>query len=64
VKINGENSSWDQLGGRLQQIFQTRAEKVAFIKGDATADFSQVARAIDVMHTSGVEHVGLLTERM
>jgi len=64
VKINDENSSWDQLGGRLQRIFETRAEKVAFIKGDSTVDFSQIARAIDVIHTSGVEHVGLLTERM
>jgi biopolymer transport protein TolR len=64
VKINEEPSSWNELGANLQRIFQTRADKVAFIKGDATVDFSEIAHAIDVIHTAGVEHVGLLTERM
>jgi biopolymer transport protein ExbD len=64
VKINGENSSWDTLGTRMQAIIRMRAEKVAFVKGDAAVDFSDVARAIDAIRTAGVEHVGLLTERM
>jgi biopolymer transport protein TolR len=64
LKINGEQSSWDTLGSRMQSIFQLRAEKVAFVKGDAKVNFSEVARAIDVIRTAGVEHVGLLTERM
>jgi biopolymer transport protein TolR len=64
LKINGEQSSWDTLGSRMQSIFQLRAEKVAFVKGDAKVNFSEVARAIDAIRTAGVEHVGLLTERM
>jgi len=63
LKINGEISSWDALGSRIQAIFRLRAEKVAFVKGDATVEFSDVARAIDAIRTAGVEHVGLLTER-
>ncbi len=64
VKINEEKSSWNQLEARLQQIFQSRAEKVAFVQGASTVDFSEIARAIDVIHEAGVEHVGLLSERM
>jgi len=64
LKINGENSSWETLGPRIQNIFKLRSEKVAFVKGDAKVDFSEVARAIDAIRTAGVEHVGLLTERM
>jgi biopolymer transport protein TolR len=63
LKINGEISSWETLGTRMQQIFKLRAEKVAFVKGDATVEFSEVARAIDAIRTAGVEHIGLLTER-
>jgi biopolymer transport protein TolR len=64
LKINGENSSWETLQPRLEDIFRLRSEKVAFVKGDAKVDFSEVARAIDAIRTAGVEHVGLLTEKM
>jgi biopolymer transport protein TolR len=64
VKINNEKSSWNQLEGRMQRIFEGRAEKVAFIQGESSVSFAQVARAIDAIHTAGVEQVGLLTGRM
>jgi biopolymer transport protein TolR len=64
LKINNEASSWEGLGPRLEEIFRTRAEKVAFIKGEPAAQFSIVARAIDVIHSAGIEQVGLMTERM
>jgi len=64
LKINGENSSWETLGTRMQAIIRLRADKVAFVKGEAKVDFSDVARAIDAIRTAGVEHVGLLTDRM
>src|SRR5579864_306832 len=63
LKINGEKSSWDTLEPKMQEIFKLRAEKVAFVRGDATVEFSEVARAIDAIRTAGVEHIGLLTER-
>ena|SRR5579862_5946129 len=64
LKINNEASSWDRLGPRLQEIFRMRAEKVAFIRGDSTVEFCTVARAMDVIHSAGIEHVGLMTDRM
>jgi biopolymer transport protein ExbD len=38
-----------------------RAEKVAFVRGDADVDFQYVADVIDVAHHAGVQRVGLLT---
>jgi biopolymer transport protein ExbD len=64
VKINNENSTWDTLGPRLTDIFKIRAEKVAFVKGDDTVRFSDVARAIDIMRVSGIDSVGLITAKM
>ena len=64
VKINQEDTTWDQLGPRLEEIFKTRAEKVAFVKGEEDIPFQEVARAIDIMRGSGVEKVGLITAKI
>jgi biopolymer transport protein TolR len=64
IKINQDDSSWDDLGPRLESIFKERAEKVAFVKGDDSVDFYNVARAIDIMRGSGIEKVGLITAKI
>jgi biopolymer transport protein ExbD len=64
LKINQEDTTWDTLGPRLEDIFKQRAEKVAFVKGDESVIFSEVARAIDIMRRSGVDKVGLITAKL
>jgi biopolymer transport protein TolR len=64
LKINDDAATWDNLGPQLNNIFKLRAEKVAFVKGDDTVVFTNVARAIDVMRSSGVEKVGLMTAKL
>jgi biopolymer transport protein TolR len=61
LRINQEPVQWQNLGSRLEEIFKQRAERVAFIRGEDTVEFSEVAQVIDVMHTSGIASVGLLT---
>jgi biopolymer transport protein TolR len=64
VMINQDETSWDELGPRLDDIFKLRAEKVAFVKGDDAVDFGQVARAIDIMRGAGIDSVGLITAKV
>ena len=59
-----ENATWDSLGMRLSDVFKERAEKVAFLQGEDNVMFSDVACAIDIMHGSGVEKVGLMTANL
>lgn len=61
LKINEEDATWDSLSLRLSDVFKERAEKVAFVRGESSVRFSDVARAIDIMRSSGVEKVGLMT---
>ena len=61
LKINQEPVSFDELGPRIEEIFKQRASRVAFIRGDQPVEFGVVASVIDVMHTSGIASVGLLT---
>jgi biopolymer transport protein TolR len=62
VKINQEDVSWDDLESRLTAIYLTRAEKVAFVRGDSDVDFQYVADVIDLAHHAGVQRIGLLTQ--
>jgi biopolymer transport protein TolR len=62
VKINQEDVGWEELETKLAQIYLTRAEKVAFVRGDADVDFQYVADAIDRAHHAGVQRIGLLTQ--
>src|SRR6266404_4159737 len=38
----------------------TRAERVVFVKGHPSLEFSWVARAIDMAHGAGIDKVGLM----
>ena len=64
VKINQEDATWETLGARLEEIFKTRAEKVAFVKGEDNVRFQEIARAIDIMRGSGIDKVGLITAKI
>jgi biopolymer transport protein TolR len=62
--INQDKVSWDGLGPRLEDIFKQRAEKAAFVKGNDSVQFAEVARAIDIMRGAGIDNVGLITAKI
>ena len=64
IKINQDDVALDKLQGRLEDIFKTRAEKVAFVKGDEDLTFADVAVVIDKVHAAGVDKVGLITAKI
>ncbi|HUJ30251.1 MAG TPA: biopolymer transporter ExbD [Candidatus Acidoferrum sp.] len=64
VLINQDKYTWDTLGPMLSKIFAERAEKVAFVKGDDATEFADVARAISIMNEAGIDHVGLITNKV
>ena len=63
-QINSEDTDEATMGGRLTDIFKTRAERVVFVKGDPSLDFLWVAKAIDIAHGAGIDKVGLMTAKV
>lgn len=63
LKINQEPVSWDRLSPRLEEVFKQRAQRIAFIRGDAPVEFATVARVLDVMRQLDLS-VGLLTPKL
>ena len=64
MMINQEVTDENKLGGRLEEIFKTRAERVVFVKGDGDLEFREVAKAIDIAHGAGIDKVGLMTAKV
>jgi biopolymer transport protein TolR len=64
LKINQDQVSWDNLEGRLAEIYKQRAEKVMFVKADDNIVFADVALVIDIAHSAGVDKVGLITAKI
>jgi len=64
LKINQEDVTWENLQGRLADIYKTRAEKVMFVKADTDLPFADVAQVIDIAHAAGVDKVGLITAKI
>jgi biopolymer transport protein TolR len=64
LKINQDEATWENLEGRLTDVFKTRAEKVMFVKGDDNIPFADVASVIDIAHSAGVDKVGLITAKI
>jgi len=64
LRINQDPVQWQDLQGRLTEIFKMRASRVAFVRGDSALEFGEIARAIDVMRGSGIMTVGLMTPEL
>jgi biopolymer transport protein ExbD len=63
LKINQEKVGWNDLQGRLRDIYKSRAERVAFVKGDPEVEFQFVADVVDMTHSAGVDRVGLMSSK-
>lgn len=63
-KINDTSFNKSEIEPKLAEIFATRSEKVAFVKGDKDLDFGKVAEVIDYAHQAGVDTIGVITPRM
>ena len=61
LRVNQESVKPDNLQARLAEVFKNRADHPAFVRSDSPVEFGVVANVVDVMHTSGIASVGLLT---
>ena len=60
LAINQKQVRWEELETELTAIYRSRADRVAFVRGDPDVEFSFVAEALDISHRAGADRVGLL----
>ena len=57
-------ASYNDLGERLRDIFQTRSDKTMFVRADGEIDFGRVVKSMDIAKGAGVERIGIISEKM
>ena len=62
IFLGAKQVSLDDLGGRVRDMLENKADKEVFMRADARAHYGTVMDAIDGLRTAGVDEVGLLTE--
>ncbi len=62
-EINQNRVAPADLLSRLTAIYQNRAERTLFIRGDEDVNFSAIAQVIDIGRSAGADRVGLITPK-
>ena len=60
-KINEQTFPRDQMASELTKIFETRQEKVMFIKGDPGLNFGSIADAVGFGKQADVTNIAIIT---
>ncbi len=61
LSINRQPITVEELGSRLAKIYQTRAGRAAFVEGDGSLEFHEIARVIDIARGAGADRIALMT---
>ncbi len=61
--VNGVMVNRADLKTRLDSLFETKKEKLLFIKADVDTPYSAVMDAMDTLRKIGIEDVALITEK-
>jgi biopolymer transport protein TolR len=61
--LNARPVQEQELTTRINEILETRKEKIVLIKADEDAQYGAVMSAMDQLRQAGIEDIGLITER-
>jgi biopolymer transport protein TolR len=53
----------DRLQGRIAEIFEATEDRTVIIKADVDVEYAAVMEAMDQLRASGIEDMGLITDR-
>jgi biopolymer transport protein ExbD len=54
----------EQLGTQVGDVVVNRIDKTVYVKSDARTRYERVVEVVNVLRGSGVDQVGLLTEKL
>jgi biopolymer transport protein TolR len=63
-KINEQTFPKEQLAAELTRIYETRQEKVMFVRGDRDLDFGKIAEVIGFGKQADVTNVAIITPQI
>lgn len=62
IQINKESILANELGSKMQEILNTRADKAVFIKADDKTKYETVVKAVDACHNAGALTIAFIMD--
>ena len=56
--------SLDDITTKVKDLIANRLDKTVFVRSDSRAKYGDVVKAVDEVRAAGVDHLGLLTEKI
>jgi biopolymer transport protein ExbD len=56
--------SLDDITTKIKDLIANRLDKTVFVRSDSRAKYGEVVKAVDEVRAAGVDHLGLLTEKI
>jgi biopolymer transport protein ExbD len=63
IYVNAKAVSEAEVGTRVNEILESKKDKVVIIKADEEVEYGAVMAAMDGLRQAGIEDIGLITER-
>jgi len=63
VFLGNKKTAVDDISSQVRDRISNRLDKTVYIKSDARTKYGDVVRLVDQVRTSGVDNVGLLTDK-
>lgn len=54
----------DEITAKVEDAVSQKLDKTVYVKGDARAKYGDVVKVVDGVRAAGVDHLGLLTEKI
>jgi len=61
--VNAKPVQENEMASKVNEILETKKEKIVLIKADEEVDYGTVMTVMDALRQVGVEDIGLVTER-
>ncbi len=53
-----------EIGDDIKDLMATRLDKTVYVRSDARAKYGDVVKAVDQIRATGIENIGMLTEKI
>jgi biopolymer transport protein ExbD len=62
--LGSTSVSLDDITTKIKDLIANRLDKTVFVRSDSRAKYGDVVKAVDEVRAAGVDHLGLLTEKI
>ena len=62
--VNAKPVPEAELGTRVSELLESKTEKIVIIRADEEVEYGAVMAAMDQLRQSGIEDIGLITEKL